>query len=487
MTQSEHRQDLGTLAVRGAAWSALDKWLGRILSLITFALLGRLLGPEAFGIVAAAQVVIMLLGVFTNSGLVPALVLEEKLDARTRASGFWLGLLAGLAPATLLLLIAPLAAGIFHVDGITPVLRVMAALLVIRGISVVPEALLLKELHFRAIALRSIVSAVAGSIVGLTMAFSGAGVWALVGQSITQALVAATVMWIAARIRPTFRPQVHSLRRIAKFSGKLLAIELATVVLQYGDNFLVGAILGTTALGYYVIAHRLLSVLQETITGVLDALALPIFARIKADRDRTARAFARATKVSLSGAAPLFLTMLMWAPVLIPLVFGDQWSQSVALFQWLCIAGIVNSVNFFNRSVLYAAGRPGLELLVMGVAAIVTLFASGIGAQYGLTVVAAAIALRAVAISPLRLATLKIAIGIRLRMLLREWLDPVLASIAFAIVSTGLSLALDTAPATLRLALATAAGLSAFAGCLHLRDRTFFPGLIRLLGRLRTS
>jgi O-antigen/teichoic acid export membrane protein len=486
---SDHaaHQELSALAVRGVAWSALDKWLARILSLATFVLLGRLLGPEAFGVVAAAQVVMMLFGVMVNNSLVPALVLEKELDARARASGLWLGIAAGLLPAAVMIAGAPIAAAVFRIDELDLVLKVMAAYLVLRGLSVVPEAILIKELRFRAIAVRSVLSTVGGAVVGIVLAITGAGVWALVLQSLTQALIALIAMWIAIGVRPTFKPNRQVVKRLSRLGYKLLGIELATVVLHYGDNLVVGVLLGPEALGYYVIAFRLYSVLQESFTGVLDALSLPVFARLKEDLGKTNQALIRASKLSLVGAIPLFASAFILSPTLLPVLFGQQWQLSASLFQWFCIAGIATSVNFFNRSVLYAAGRQDLEMLVVTFAAVMTLGGGLIGAQFGLTAVAAAIAIRSLLSWPVRLLTLRRATGVEISTLLSHWREPMLAGMLFGIVSAATSVAIATELILLRVITSVVFGVAGYLAWLYWRDREFLAGTFKLVRQIRPS
>lgn len=473
--------DTRALAVRGAAWSAVDKWTARVLTLVTFAILGRLLGPEPFGVVAAATVAVTLLAIISNSILMPALVLERQLDETTRATAFWLSAFAAALATGVLVAIAPLVSRIFDAPDLTPVLRLLALSLLIRGLGVLPEAELNKDLRFRALTLRSIVSTVVAAVVGVGCAVGGLGVYALVAQTLVQVIVATVIMWAAAQSPPRGRIDRVILRRLTKRSAQFFWVELGMVAVQQGDKFVVGAMLGPVALGYYVIAYRLLAVVSDSFTGVLSALALPVFTRLRDDRNKTLRALFQASKLSLVGASLIFLSLFTLAPVLIPLVFGDHWEPSVILLQVFCVAGVVNALTYFDRAVLYAADRPRLEAMVVAVAGVGTVTAALIGAQFSLTAVAIAMTLRSYMTWPLRLYVLRVAVGLDVRAILRHWTPPAMAGVAFGLAAYAVSRGLAGGPATLQLAAAAAAGCAAYIAWLWWRDRAFVTETAGLL------
>lgn len=474
----------GTLrrqAIRGARWSVLDKWGVRLIGFATFAVLGYLLEPAAFGVVAAAQVVLTLAQTVTEQGVAQALILDDDEGRRSRSTAFWLALLYGTAGALALFLAAPLFAALLHVPAAEPVLRVLALFLILRSLAAVPEALAQRELRFRTLAVRSLVAAVVSGAVGVTLAVLGAGQWALVAQVLTYGLASAVLLWATTSFRPALQFSRAAASGFWRFGWKVTVMESLSVVVAQGDNIVVGALLGPVALGYYVIAFRLLNVVVDSFTGVMAVLALPVFAQLKGDRERTIAALVRASTSSLAVAVPAFGTLLVVAPVAVPLLFGDKWQPSVPILQILCVTGVVSAITYFHRSVLLSAGRPNLEIAVSAVMAAGTVAAAAIGAPFGLLAVTLAVAARRFVTLPLRFLALRAAIHIPWRAYVAPMAAPAIAGAALLAAAFLTSLALAPVAALPRLAVAALAGIAAYLAALWLLDRALVRGIVELL------
>jgi O-antigen/teichoic acid export membrane protein len=178
-------------------------------------------------------------------------------------------------------------------------------------------------------------------------------------------------------------------------------------------------------------------------------------------------------------AAPVFVAILVLAPELVPVVFGDQWTDAVGLTQILCVSGLVFSVTFFDRSVLYAAGRPTLELVVAGLTAVGTAVASYVGAQWGLTLVCVLLVVRTWALWPLRLVFLRRVTGLSVPRYLAQWARPVLSTVPSAAAGIGLGVVLADSDPLLRLVVCGLTMALVYALALLVLDRRFVLDTLR--------
>ncbi|WP_142027861.1 lipopolysaccharide biosynthesis protein [Blastococcus colisei] len=483
MSGDTDRMELRSLAVAGARWSVIDKWGVRLLNLATFAVLGYLLEPAEFGVVAAAQVAVAMAMTFAEQGLAQAVIVDDQDDDETRSTAFWIALGSGLLIALVMAALAPLIAMALGIPEIVPVLRALSLVLVLRALGSVPDALAQRRLQFKALAVRSVTAAAVGAAIGIGCAIAGAGVWALVAQVLSQVAVSTLLLWVATRFRPRFRFSMTTARRMWRFGWKVVAIDLFTVTAGQGDNLVVGAVLGPVALGYYVIARRLLNVVVDAFTGVMSALSLPVFARLKNDRPGLIAALRQATRTSLAVSVPVFGSLAIVAPFLVPLLFGPQWHDSAKMLQVLCVTGVVSSLAYFDRGVLLAAGRPGLEIAAIATLAVVTVAAAALGAQASVFAVAVAIAARSLLMVPLRLSILRIALRLDLWAYLRGWLAPLLGGMGLLASAAGIWLVMPAQSGWLALSIAAAVGLAAYAAVLWLLDRPLVHTLVGFLRR----
>ncbi|MGI4896021.1 MAG: lipopolysaccharide biosynthesis protein, partial [Janthinobacterium lividum] len=472
---------IGARAIRGAFWSVLEKWGSRFTQLIVFVLLSRLLDPTVFGVIAIASVVLDLVRILVDQGFSQAIIVEDNPGRSFVSTAFWVGLATSAILTVAMFLTAPLVAHFYDEPQLTDVLRWLSLGFVLQAASSVPQALLTREFRFRELAQRRLVSVFLGGVAGVVLAATGAGVWSLVVQTLVTTGSAVVILFAATRFRPGLTFDRAHWRRLVRFSGGVLGVDLMTWAVNNVDKLIVGAVLGTKALGYYYVAWRILMLITEVMTGVLTAVALPVFSRMRDDRDLTVRALFRATKLSVSLAAPIFVAVLVLAPDLVPVVFGAQWRDAVPLAQVLSLVGLVYSVTFFDRSVLYAAGRPGLELVVAGVTAAATALAAFLGSQQSLMLVCVLLAVRSYGLWPLRLTFLHKVTGLSVAHYLLQWVRPVLATLPAAAVGLLLRGLLDGVDPLLRLILAGIAMGIAFVLVLVLVDRRFVQETVSML------
>lgn len=430
-------------ALRGAAWSGLEKWGSRLLSTAVFVILARLLDPADFGLVALAIVFVEIAERLGEQGFTVALIQREDLRDRHLHTAFWLGLAVSCGLALLLVVTARPISVMLGEPRLAPVLQALSAVFVISSLGRVPNAILLRGLAFRSLALRGIASSSVAGVLAISLALVGAGVWALVGQKITQAVVIAGVLLIAARYRPRARFGRREMRELWSFGGPVVAFDLVNAGYRRGDDLIVGGLLGTVALGYYTIAYRLLMVMTDTLTRTVQQVVLPTFSKLQDEPGQMRSAYYTATRLHFAVSAPAFAGMAAVAPELVALFFGPRWAPSVPAMQLLCIVGALQGVTWFAHDVMLAAGRPRLRLKLMTVRTVVTVAGFAVGTVWGFVGVAAASAVASVVFVPVTLLTIRPLLGLRAGVYVRQVLPAFVATAVMGLAVTLLRRNLD--------------------------------------------
>jgi teichuronic acid exporter len=417
--------DLSRAAITGAAWSAVDRFAARGLSFVTFAILGRLLAPEDFGLLAIAAAVISLLSLLVGSGLSEALIRSPTLEKAQLDTAFWISTITGLVLSAVGFALAGPIATAYGNDDLIWVLRALCGTLAVSSLGQVQYGILRREFKFRTLALRSLMATVLGSAVGIAWAILSPSVWALVGQFVASVVAGTVVMWLSCGYRPGARFERAAALSFARFGGNVLGIRSLSFASEQGDTFVVGLVLGATQLGYYAVGFRVYQIVMELVAGTLSAVGLPVFARIQDDRPRIHRAVFKLTRLSTMLAVLFFGMIGVLSGDLIPFLFGPQWGPSVPVMQALAFVGLINACTFFDRSVLLAANRARLELLVTLGATIGNVLAFFVGVQFGIVGVAIALTVRAYIFWPIRLWALRSAVELPVARYLAQWVRPV--------------------------------------------------------------
>lgn len=425
-------------AAKGIVWSIIQKWGREAVSFLTFVILSRLLAPEAFGLVALASVFTVFVEVFLDQGFGAAIVQRADLEPEHLDTAFWITVLTGI-----LLTVGGIAgsgwvATFFQEPGLAPVLSWLSVSLILSALSSTQIAILQRELAFKSLAARSLMATAAGGIVGVSMAFAGFGVWSLVAQILTNGLAGVIVLWRASEWRPGLNLSKKHYKELFTFGVSVAGNNILKVLVRRSDDFLIGYFLGSTLLGYYTIGYRLLLVVMRLVTGIINSVAFPTFSRLQQNPERMRRAFYNVTQYTSLLAFPVFIGLAALAPELVPALFGEKWAPSIPVMQILALIGILQSVLFFNGSVMRASGKPSWEFGIMLLNAVCSVIGFLVAVRWGIVAVAASFVIVGYLLAPISYIAVRRLIQIDFGTYLSQYVAPLFASLIMVIVIMGL-------------------------------------------------
>ncbi len=474
---------LGQVAGRAVRWVALEKWVTRFIGLGVFVVLGRLLVPTDFGVVAIASTIVTLLVLLSDQGFSGALVQRFELDRQHLSTCFWAGIALSLVFLSGLWLSAPAIAAAYGAPGLTSVIRALSFVIPIQALAGVPSAILQRTFNFKSLALRRISGTVAGSVGAVAAAAAGWGVWSLVVQAVGTSLVSLIVLWSVGDWRPDFAFSLTALRDIWSVGWHIVSIELVGYANSQADKFIIGAVAGAEALGYYFVGERIVAMIMDIQTSVVAQIALSTFSRLQQEKSKALQVFYKMTAASASISLPVYVVAACVAPYLIPSLFGPQWPQSIMIMQILCLMGALNSIIYFDRNFLVALGASSKALVLTAGQALLGVVVIVVAARFGIIAVAISMVLRQYAFWPIRLFILKRATGLSLRPYFGSlWRCVTCAAIAlgvgWSVVLMLRGVDLGNWPRTLIL---TVTIFGVYGGILFLINRTFLAEMVRLV------
>jgi PST family polysaccharide transporter len=384
---------LRAVAARSALWSAAETWGVRGVSALVFLLLARLLDPASFGVMALASVYLMILQMLADQGFAEAIIQRQELEAAHRDSAFWANVAIGLVLMLGTIALAGPLARLYGEPLLVPVLRVLSLAPLLASLTVVQQALLRRELAFRSLSIRQTVGSLAGGAAGIGLALGGAGVWALVAQQLTGQAVALLVLWQVSRWRPAWRFSPRHFRELFHFGANVLGAGLLRIIGFQADRLMIGYVLGTTEVGYYSVAQRLLLIVSDLLSGSVERIVLPLFARVQHDPERVRRGLFAAGRILSLAAIPAFAGLAATAPAVIDVGLGPQWRPALAATQLLAPQSLAFSLSFFFAPLMTALGKPAWRLGVVAIHACLNLVAIRLSLGHGIAGVAAALSL----------------------------------------------------------------------------------------------
>lgn len=359
----------------GLARRSLDalKWnyLGmgvKVLSQLAIGIvLARLLGPEPFGLIAIAWLMLGLGNLIADSGLSVALIQKPHISPRDIRYVFTLQLLAGLALSLLALALAPMIASFFGRPDATAVLRWMSLLFVTQAFGQTASALLRRNLDHKRVQLIQVATYLLAYLaLGLPLAYSGFGVWALVFAQLAQSTLFSLSAYLGTRhpLMPALRADQPGLFR---FGTKVLGSNLTSWGISNFDSAIIGRMLGVTNLGLYNRSMNLMASPMNAAVSTLQGVLLPLYSRLQ-HRPEAVRDTYLATLCLVSAVlAPAFTAVALMPETTVLAVYGLAWKNAAVLIAPLALAMPVNVALALGGPMMQGLGHAGLEAVSQGI------------------------------------------------------------------------------------------------------------------------
>lgn len=479
---AKHLMSFKSQVAHGLKWQMINIVGSKLLSLVVFTTLARLLDPAAFGLVALVGVYLFFTSLVADQGITPALIQRQNPKPEHIDAAFWFNVgCNGILCLGTIALAGPIST-LFGEPRLASLLRWSSLGLVIEAASAIHGTLFIKAMDFRRPAIRMMIANVTGGVVGVGMAFAGCGVWALVGQQLSSALAGAIFLWAASPYRPAFRLSLPHLRDLLGVSSSVFATSLLWFVSSRLDQIVIGRFAGVPALGFYVIAGKLPDLATTLTQQPVAQVSLSAFSQIQNDHAQMRQVIYRGMKLNAFVSFAVFVGLATVASDLVPFLFGSKWVAASELCSLLSLYALIRALQIFSYPALLASGGVGKYVILNVAHTIGVLIACVVGIQFGVRSLVLGLILNDLIMAFPGLRFLRHRIGLNLSSYCEPCLAPACASILMAafVWLTGSSLPLDT-PTVLRLVCKIFVGAISYIGFMLVFKRETVIDLIDIL------
>ena len=343
--------------VKGVIWSAVDRFSAQGIQFVFSILIARLLVQEDYGVIAMLNIFLAVSQTFIDSGFGTALIRKIDRTETDFSTVFYFNIAVAVFFYLGLFFAAPAIANFYNTPLLVPVTRVTAINLVIGSLSGIHNAKLSIAIDFKSRAKISIVSAVLTGSVGLWMAYSGYGVWALVVQTVFAGIIRTIMLWIIVKWYPKLVFSWKSFKEMFSFGSKLLASGLLDTIYNNIYPLVIGKVFSPTTLGVYSKANSLAQFPSSNITSVLQSVTFPVLSTIQNEEDRLAAAYKRFLRIAAFVVFPLMMGLSAVADPFIRLALTDKWEGAIYLLQIICFWMMWYPIHAINLNILQVKGR----------------------------------------------------------------------------------------------------------------------------------
>ncbi|OXM99235.1 oligosaccharide flippase family protein, partial [Bifidobacterium vansinderenii] len=220
---SDSKKQMKFSVISGLFWKFAERMSSQLVSVIVTIILARLLMPSDYGTVTLVTIFITIANVFVNDGFGVALIQKKDADDLDFSSVFYFGIAFSIFLYLIIFFgVAPIVADFYNMPILVPVLRVLALQLPIASINSVQQAYVSRKMIFKKFFYATISGTLISAIVGITMAYFGMGVWALVAQYLTNTVINTFTLRTIIGWRPSLQFSLERLKGLFRYGWKLL-------------------------------------------------------------------------------------------------------------------------------------------------------------------------------------------------------------------------------------------------------------------------
>lgn len=349
--------NIKTEIIRGAWWSAIEKYSSLFVNIIISMILARILSPKEFGVVAIATVLINFLQMFSSMGLAPAIIQRRDLNHQDLNNIYTMSLFIGSILAVLFFCSSWSIATFYNNVQLIPICQILSLNLFMGAANMVPNALMQKNKRFKLLAQRTLSLQLVSGVISVFAAYKGAGVFALLISPIVTSI---GVFFYNRRYYPvniSRKFTIKPIKRVFSFSIYSFLFEFINYFSRNLDKLIIGKYLTVADLGYYEKSYRLMQMPMYQLTGVINPVLQPVMSTLQNDMEQMAQKYEKIIRFIATLSFPIGVTLFMTGYEIITLFYGVKWNGAVSSFQILCLSIPTQLVLSTTGGIFFACNK----------------------------------------------------------------------------------------------------------------------------------
>ena len=356
------KQSLKDKTVKGVAWSGIDNVVQMGVTFVVSIVLARLLSPDDYGLLGLISVFTTVCQALINGGFITALIRKKDATDDDYNTVFISNLAMSLLLYAVVFICSPAIADFFIREELVSLIRVSSFGMIIGALALVQRARLTKRIDFKTQTKITFTASITSGVVGITMAFLGLGVWALVAQQLTTHALSTILLWHFNKWVPRLRFCPKSFHELFGFGWKMMISNILDTLWKELYQVIVGKFYSPATLGQYTRAKHFSRLFSSNITTIVQRVTYPVLSNIQDDKERLVSAYRRIIKTTMFVTTiSMFFLGAISEPLLYCLI-GPKWHEAATYLPLICISGSLYPLHAINLNMLQVQGRSDLFL-----------------------------------------------------------------------------------------------------------------------------
>lgn len=382
-------KSLQNKVMSGMFWRFGERICAQLVTFLVSVVLARILDPSHYGVISLITIFITIANVFVTDSFGKALIQKKDADSCDYSSVFYFNIIFSWVVYFIIFAFAPLVSKFYNEPILTPTLRVLALKLPLAGINSVQQAYVSKNMLFKRFFWSTLIGTIVSGIVGIAMALAGMGVWALVGQYLTNSTMDTLVLWITVKWRPTKEWSWDRLKKLLTFGWKILLTSLINSVYDNLRSLIIGKAYTSADLAYYTKGIHYPNLIITNVNTSISSVLFPAMSTMQDDRSRLKQSVRKSISISTYIIFPLMAGLAAIAPNLIAWMLTEKWLPCVPYLRIACIYLALYPINITNLQAIMAVGKSDIYLKLNIIKKVIGIICVIVSLPFGVEIFAA--------------------------------------------------------------------------------------------------
>lgn len=357
-------RDLRQKSIDAIIWNLIEKYGIQLVSLVIGIVLARLLTPSDYGLIGMITVFFAIAMVFVNSGFGMAFIQNKEATEKDGGTIFIFNIVVSLVLYLVLWFLAPYIALFYDQAQLIKLVRIASLVIVINSFSMMHIANLKKQVDFKKKSIITFISTLFSGFIGISAALLDFGVWSLVFQKLSNALITTISLWVFYKWRPLIIFEIRSLKKLFSFSLWILLSSLMTTIFNNIYVLVIGKYFPLSQLGFYSKAKGYQTLLSQQPSSAIGVVSFPVFSKLQGNPVALKSSLKKFTQHLMFFLAPLIGIAIVVAKPMILIVLTEKWVPMTQYLQVLLVAAILYPMHLLNVQLLNAIGKTKLNFFL---------------------------------------------------------------------------------------------------------------------------
>lgn len=358
----EDKKSLKQKTISGIFWRFGERITAQLITFVVSIVLARIIAPEEYGIIALTTIFINIANVFVTNGLGTSLIQKKDSDEYDFSTIFYASIVLSIVLYCIIFFCAPLVAKIYDMETLTILIRIMGLRIPIAAINSIQQAYVQKKMIYRKFFISTLFGTIISAVVGIYLAKKGYGVWALVGQYLTNTVIDTIVLCFVIDWKPKLYFSYKRFKKLFSFGWKIMISSFIGTLFGQLKGMVIGKKYTEADLAFYNKADQIPSLINNNVNLTVESVFFPTLSQLQDDPEKIKTAFRKMLRMGSYIMSACLFGLAAVAKPLILVLLTDKWIACVPFVQVFCLQYSFAILGGVNLQALKGIGKSDVIL-----------------------------------------------------------------------------------------------------------------------------